>query len=78
MAGVPKRRPGERQQSYRLRVVDAEYTRRDEKAIAQLMLVSQTIRLIHEATENWLHEELVRYYRAEPGTKYDASKKKGK
>jgi predicted RNA-binding protein with PIN domain len=78
MAGIPKRRKGERRQSYQMRVVDAEYTRRNENAIDFLEKLSQKIRDIHEKAENDLFAELVRYYRAKPGTKYDITARKKK
>jgi hypothetical protein len=82
MAGIPKRRAGERRQSYRLRCVEAEYTRRKNDEIEQLGYIMQSIRMIHERTENWIDEELVRYWRAFPGTEYDRTarnnRKRGK
>jgi hypothetical protein len=77
MAGIPKRRPGERSQSYRLRCLAAERTRRNEKQIAFFEKLIGDIRKVHGETERLLYEELVRYYRAKPGTKYDRTAKKG-
>jgi hypothetical protein len=76
MSGIPKRRPNERRQSYRLRCVDAEYTRRDENAIAFLDKMIHDLNEAHNRTDKALFSELVRYYRAKPGTKYDASKRR--
>jgi hypothetical protein len=76
MSGIPKRRPNERRQSYRLRCVDAEYTRRDEKSIAVLEKMIHLLNEAHDQTYQELFSELVRYYRAKPGTKYDASKRR--
>ena len=78
MSGIPKRRPGERRSSYRLRCVDAELTRRDEKSILVLEKMLQDVIEAQERTYRAIFDELVRYYRAEPGTKYDASKRRRK
>ena len=76
MSGIPKRRPNERRQSYRLRCVDAEYTRRDEKSIAVLEKMIHLLNEAHDQTYQELFSELVSYYRAKPGTKNDASKRR--
>ncbi len=78
MAGIPKRRSGERRHSYNNRCVDAELTRRDEKAIALLDKIEHDLREAHRKTMDAIRTELVRYYRAEPGTKYDITARKGK
>ena len=79
MAGKPKRRPNERRQSYRLRCVEAELTRRKENEIELIDKVQNAIWEIHNRLEEGISEELVRYYRAEPGTEYDrTARKRGK
>jgi hypothetical protein len=62
----------------RLRCVDAELTRRDEKAIALLKKIEDDLEEAHVRTMEAISAELVRYYRAKPGTKYDITARKGK
>ncbi len=76
MAGIPKRRVGERSQSYRLRVVDAELTRRKETEIAFLEKLMDDLRTAHHRTMGALKVEWLRYIRAKPGTKYDRTAKR--
>ena len=78
MAGIPRRRPSESRHSYRLRCVDAEYTRRREDKIQALEARLTAMQMAHRREESRLFEELVRYYRAKPGTKYDRTAKKVK
>ena len=78
MAGIPKRRSCESLQSYYLRRVDAELMRRDEKAIALLEKIETDLREVQGRTMDAIRTELVRYYRAKPGTKYDITARKGK
>jgi hypothetical protein len=78
MAGIPKRRSGERGSSYRLRCLDAETTRRDNKKIAQVENELSEMRKRHEKEYEDLFAELVRCYRAKPGTKYDITARKNK
>jgi hypothetical protein len=78
MAGIPKRRSGERDTSYRLRCWDAELTRRDEKLIKRLETQLDGMRELHEKQEKVVYAELCRAWRAKPGTKYDITARKKK
>lgn len=78
MAGIPNRRKGERAQSYRLRVLDAELTRRDNKRIKQLEDQMQRLQQAFDEVYESLHREWLRALRAKPGTKYDITAKKKK
>lgn len=69
--GIPKRRPNERHTSYRLRLLEAEVTRRREDKIKELESQISEMNDRHRKEYAKLHDEIVRYYRAKPGTKYD-------
>lgn len=60
------------------REVEAELKRRNEKKIERLERELDEMQKRHKKEYDALFGELVRYYRAKPGTKYDARKRKGK
>ena len=76
MAGIPKRRAMERSNSYRRRVLDAEHTRRDWKLIHQLEAEHSQMMFRHTREMDEMMAELVRAYRAKPGSKYDITARK--
>lgn len=76
MAGIPKRRAGERRSGYRLRCVHAENTRRVPALVdaAEKRLDEELQR--HAKAMDEIKAELSRSYRANPGTKYDRTARK--
>ena len=58
--------------------VEAELKRRNEKKIERLEEELDAMRKRHKKEYDAFFSELVRYYRAKPGTKYDARKRKGR
>ena len=78
MAEIPKRRKGESNNDFNIRVWDAELTRRDDKLIKQLESQRGRLRAVYDAVDNSIYREWLRAIRAKPGTKYDITAKKKK